>query len=182
MDTDPVHQSRGDRKMTHHFENALIGEALVGEGPEIAHIDLVIGRKGSAVEQAFVSALASPRMGHTPLLAVLEPNLQPKPATLMVNKVTINSASQALLMFGPAQTAVAKAVMDSVAEGTIPEADAEDLLIIVSVFIEWDAEDRKKVQEYNYRATKLAIERAMRGEPTVKEALAKKDSAKHPFA
>ncbi len=168
--------------MTHHFENALIGEALIGEGPEIAHIDLVIGRKGSAVEQAFVTALASPRMGHTPLLAVLEPNLQPKPATLMVNKVTINSASQALLMFGPAQTAVAKAVMDCVAEGTIPVADAEDLLIIVSVFIEWDAEDRKKVQEYNYRATKLAIERAMKGEPTVKEALAKKDSAKHPFA
>ena len=168
--------------MTHHFENALIGEALIGEGPEIAHIDLVVGRKGSAVEQAFVTALASPRMGHTPLLAVLEPNLQPKPATLMVNKVTINSASQALLMFGPAQTAVAKAVMDCVAEGTIPVADAEDLLIIVSVFIEWDAEDRKKVQEYNYRATKLAIERAMKGEPTVKEALAKKDSAKHPFA
>jgi len=168
--------------MTHHFENALIGEALIGKGPEIAHIDLVIGRKGSAVEQAFVTALASPRMGHTPLLAVLEPNLQPKPATLMVNKVTTNSASQALLIFGPAQTAVAKAVMDCVAEGTIPEADAEDLLIIVSVFIEWDAEDRKKVQDYNYRATKLAIERAMKGEPTVKEALAKKDSAKHPFA
>lgn len=168
--------------MTHHFENALIGEALVGEGPEIAHIDLVIGRKGSFVEQAFVAALASPRMGHTPLLAVLEPNLQPKPATLMVNKVTIKSAAQTLLMFGPAQTAVAKAVMDSVAEGTIPEAAAEDLLIIVSVFIEWDAEDRKKVQDYNYRATKLAIERAMGGEPTVKEALAKKDSAEHPFA
>ncbi len=168
--------------MTHHFENALIGEALVGEGPEVAHIDLVIGRKGSAVEQAFVTALASPRMGHTPLLAVLEPNLQPKPATLIVNKVTINSASQALLMFGPAQAAVAKAVMDCVAEGTIPEEEAEELLIIVSVFIEWDAESKTKVHEYNYKATKLAIERATRGEPTVKEALAKKDSAKHPFA
>jgi 5,6,7,8-tetrahydromethanopterin hydro-lyase len=100
----------------------------------------------------------------------------------MVNKVTITSASQALLIFGPAQAAVAKAVMDSVAEGTIPEEEAEDLLIIVSVFIEWDAEDRKKVRDYNYRATKLAIERAMKGEPTVKEALAKKDTAKHPFA
>ena len=163
--------------MTQHFEKALIGEALVGEGPEVAHIDLVIGRKGSTVEQAFVTALASPRMGHTPLLAVLEPNLIPKPATLMVNKVTITNASQALLIFGPAQ-----AVMDSVADGTIPEGDAEDLLIIVSVFIEWDAEDKKKVRDYNYRATKLAIERAMGGEPTVKEALAKKDSAKHPFA
>ena len=168
--------------MTHHFEKALVGEALLGEGAEVAHLDLVIGRKGSAVEDAFVAALASPRMGHTPLLAVLEPNLIPKPATLMVNKVTITNATQALLIFGPAQAAVAKAVMDSVAEGTIPEADAEDLLIIVSVFLQWDAEDKKKVADYNYRATKLAIERAMKGEPTVKEALARKDSAKHPFA
>jgi 5,6,7,8-tetrahydromethanopterin hydro-lyase len=168
--------------MTHHFEKALIGEALAGEGAEIAHIDLVIGRKGTAVEEAFVASLASPRMGHTPLLAVLEPNLITKPATLMVNKVTITNAAQALMIFGPAQAAVAKAVMDTVAEGTIPEDEAEDLLIIVSVFIQWDAKDKKKVADYNYRATKLAIERAMKGEPTVKEALAKKDSAKHPFA
>ena len=93
---------------------SLIGEALAGSGPEIAHIDLVIGPKGGAVETAFMNSLAMPRYGHTPLLAVLEPNLQPKPATLMVNKVTIRKASQAILMFGPAQAAIAKAVMDSV--------------------------------------------------------------------
>lgn len=168
--------------MTHHFNRTLIGEALVGDGPEIAHIDLVIGPKGGAVEQAFVTALASPRKGHTPLLAVLEPNLQPKPATLIVNKVTIKNAKQAILMFGPAQAAVAKAVMDCVAEGLIPEENAEDLLIIVSVFIEWDANDKKKVYDFNYRATLEALERAIVGKPTVKEALAKKDSAKHPFA
>lgn len=74
--------------MMQPFDGILIGEALVGEGPEIAHIDLVIGPKGCCVEQAFVSSLASPAMGHTPLLAVLEPNLPAKPATLMVNKVT----------------------------------------------------------------------------------------------
>lgn len=173
---------KGGKDVTHHFEKTLVGEALVGEGPEIAHIDLVIGAKGSAVEQAFVTALASPREGHTPLLAVLEPNLQPKPCTLMVNKVTITNASQAILMFGPAQAAVAKAVMDSVAEGIIPEDMAEELLIIVSVFVEWDALEKKKVYAYNYEATKLAIRRAMLGEPTVSEALAKKDSARHPFA
>ena len=108
---------------------------MVGEGPEIAHIDLVIGPKGSYVEQAFVSALASPAKGHTPLLAVLEPNLPAKPSTLMVNKVTIKGAGQAILMFGPAQAAVAKAVMDCVAEGTLPQELAEELMIIVSVFI-----------------------------------------------
>jgi 5,6,7,8-tetrahydromethanopterin hydro-lyase len=164
------------------FESSCIGEALVGEGPEIAHIDLVIGTKGSAVEAAFINALASPAKGHTPLLAVLEPNLPAKPSTLMVNKVTIKGAEQAILMFGPAQSAVAKAVMDCVAEGTLPEELAENLLIIVSIFIEWDAKDKKKIFEYNYQATKLAIERAVSRTPTTKEILAKKDSAKHPFA
>jgi 5,6,7,8-tetrahydromethanopterin hydro-lyase len=168
--------------MMQPFESTLVGEALVGEGPEIAHIDLVIGRKGSYVEQAFVSALASPAKGHTPLLAVLEPNLPAKPATLMVNKVTIKGAGQAILMFGPAQAAVAKAVMDCVAEGVLPQELADELMIIVSVFIEWDAKDKKKIYEYNYQATKLAIERAVDRNPKVSEILAKKDSAKHPFA
>ncbi len=164
------------------IENALIGEALVGEGPEVAHIDLVIGKKGSSVEQAFVTALASPERGHTPLLAVLTPNLPAKPPTLMVNKVTIRGANQALLIFGPAQAAVAKAVVDSVAEGIIPEAEADGLLIIASVFIEWDAADKKKIYDWNYEATKIAIRRAMTGEPKMSEVLARKDTAKHPFA
>lgn len=161
---------------------SMIGEALVGEGKEIAHIDLVIGERGGPVEFAFMNSLASPRAGHTPLLAVLEPNLPPKPSTLMINKVTIKNAEQAILMFGPAQMAVAKAVMDSVEEGVIPKEKAEDLLIIVSVFIEWDAEDKEKIFEYNYEATKLAINRAIHNEPKVDEVLAKKDEAKHPFA
>jgi 5,6,7,8-tetrahydromethanopterin hydro-lyase len=161
---------------------SLVGEALVGEGKEIAHIDLVIGEKGGAVEQAFMTSLASPRAGHTPLLAVLEPNLLAKPSTLMINKVTIKNANQAILMFGPAQAAVAKAVMDSVEEGVIPKEKADDLFIIVSVFIEWDAEDKKKIYDYNYEATKLAISRAFKREPNVDDVLAKKEKAKHPFA
>jgi len=161
---------------------SLVGEALVGEGKEIAHIDLVIGEKGGTVEQAFMTSLASPRAGHTPLLAVLEPNLLAKPSTLMINKVTIKNASQAILMFGPAQAAVAKAVMDSVEEGVVPKEKADDLFIIVSVFIEWDAVDKKKIYDYNYEATKLAISRAFKREPNVDDVLAKKEKAKHPFA
>lgn len=167
--------------MAQDFKKVLIGEALVGEGPEIAHIDLAIGAKGSPVEQAFVNSLSMPRQGHTPLLAVITPNLPPKPSTLMVNKVTMKNAGQAVMMFGPAQHAVAMAVMDSVAEGVIPKDKADDLLIIVSVFIEWDARDKKKVHDWNYEATKLAIRRAVLNEPKVDEILAKKDAAKHPF-
>lgn len=161
---------------------SLVGEALVGSGPEVAHIDLVLGPRGGPVEEAFMHSLAMPGQGHTPLLAVLEPNLMPKPATLIVNKVTIKNAAQAALMFGPAQAAVAKAVMDSVEAGVLPKEQADDIFIIVSVFIEWDAKDKDAVYKYNYEATKLAIARALGGKPTVEEALAKKDSAKHPFA
>jgi 5,6,7,8-tetrahydromethanopterin hydro-lyase len=160
----------------------MVGEALVGEGKEVAHIDLVIGETGGAVEQAFMTSLASPRAGHTPLLAVLAPNIPAKPSTLIINKVTIKNAKQAILMFGPAQAAVAKAVMDSVEEGVIPKEKADEFYIIVSVFIEWDAEDKTKIYSYNYQATKLALARAFKNEPTVDGVLAKKDTAEHPFA
>src|SRR5690606_15487412 len=114
--------------------------------------------------------------------AVLTPNLAVKPATVMITKVTIKGATQALQMFGPAQAAVAKAVADSVAEGVIPKEKCEDLVIVCGVFIHWEAEDDKKIYDYNYEATKLSIARAMRGEPSADEMVSKKDSSKHPFS
>jgi 5,6,7,8-tetrahydromethanopterin hydro-lyase len=116
------------------------------------------------------------------LLAVIAPNLMAKPPTVMFNKVTIKGAKQAMQMFGPAQHAVAKAVADSVADGTIAMEDAEDLFICVGVFIHWDAADDKKIQHYNYQAVKEAIARAIKGEPSVKDVVAKRDQVKHPFA
>ena len=159
-----------------------IGEALVGEGNEIAHIDLLIGDKAGPVGHAFADALARQSEGHSNLLAVLTPNLVCKPATVMITKVTIKGAKQAVQMFGPAQTAVAKAVADSVSDGVIPADQAEDLVIVCGVFIHWEAEDDAKIREYNYEATKLAISNAMNHEPSISEILAKKDSAEHPFA
>ena len=159
-----------------------IGEALVGEGNEIAHIDLLIGDKAGPVGHAFADALARQSEGHSNLLAVLTPNLVCKPATVMITKVTIKGAKQAVQMFGPAQTAVAKAVADSVSDGVIPADQAEDLVIVCGVFIHWEAEDDAKIREYNYEATKLAISNAMNHQPPISEILAKKDSAEHPFA
>ena len=98
----------------------MVGESLVGEGNEVAHIDLLIGSKGGPVGQAFAAALLNQKEGHTNLLAVVAPNLPAKPDTLMANKVTIKGATQAVQMFGPAQAAVARAVVDSVREGVIP--------------------------------------------------------------
>lgn len=163
------------------FNRVLYAEALVGERPEVAHIDLVMGPRGSCVETAFVQALASPQRGHIPLPAIIAPNLPAKPATLMVNKVTMKRAKQALRMFGPAQHAIGMAVMDCVADGTIPKDLTDDLFIIVSVFIAWDARDKENIHDWNYEAVKIAIKNAINGEPSVDEILAKKDTAEHPF-
>lgn len=159
----------------------FIGEGLVGEGNEIAHIDLLIGSKDGPVGVAFANALATQSAGHTNLLAVLEPNVAIKPATVMITKVTIKGMKQAVQMFGPAQFAVAKAVADSVGAGVIPKDQAENLVIVCGVFIHPAAEDDKKIYQYNYEATKLAIANAMQGKPSVDEMVAKKDSASHPF-
>jgi 5,6,7,8-tetrahydromethanopterin hydro-lyase len=159
-----------------------IGEALVGEGNEVAHIDLLIGSKDGPVGTAFANALADQKSGHSNLLAVLTPNLLCKPATVLITKVTIKGAKQAVQMFGPAQAAVAKAVADSVAGGVIPKNEVENLVIVCGVFIHWDAKDDNKIHQYNYEATKLSIQRAMKNEPKIEEILSKKDTAKHPFS
>lgn len=158
-----------------------VGEALAGEGNEIAHIDLLIGDKNGPVGTAFANALADQKAGHSNLLAVLTPNLAVKPATVMITKVTIKGARQAVQMFGPAQAAVANAVADSVEAGVIPKDQAEKLVIVCGVFIHWEAADDKKIFKYNYDATKMAIANAMSNSPSVDEMLAKKKDAKHPF-
>jgi 5,6,7,8-tetrahydromethanopterin hydro-lyase len=159
-----------------------VGESLVGDGNEVAHIDLIMGPRGSAAETAFANALTNNKDGFTSLLAVIGPNLLCKPATILFNKVTIKGAKQAVQMFGPAQHAVAKAVADSVAEGVIPQSEADNIFICVGVFIHWEANDDKKIQDFNYRATKEAIARAVKGEPSAAEVVAKRNEVKHPFA
>lgn len=165
-----------------NITKVCVGEALVGDGNEVAHIDLIIGPRGSPAEITFCRTLASQREGHNGLLAVVAPNLPCKPNTVMFNKVTIKGAKQAVQMFGPAQYAVAKAVTDCVKDGTIPIAEADDLFVCVGVFIHWEATDDKKIQQFNYEATKLSLKRAIAGTPTAREVLEQADKAKHPFA
>lgn len=157
----------------------LVGEALVGEPPEVAHIDLIIGKKNGPIGLSFANSLAQPRMGHTPILAVVRPNLPVKPATLIVPKVTIRDLEGAELVFGPAQSAVAKAIADSVEKGIIPKEMVEDLVVIVSVFIHPRGKDYQRVYRYNYAATKLALKRAMEGFPDINVVLEEKPKSAH---
>ncbi|MCK5432990.1 MAG: formaldehyde-activating enzyme [Gammaproteobacteria bacterium] len=164
------------------IDRVLLGEALVGDGNEVAHIDLMMGPRGSAAEAAFCNALTNNKDGFSTLLAVVAPNLACKPDTILFNKVTIKGAKQAVQMFGPAQRAVAMAVMDCVEDGTIPADEADDIFVSVGVFIHWEADDDAKIQDYNYEATKLSIKRAVAREPKAAEVLSKRGSAGHPFA
>jgi 5,6,7,8-tetrahydromethanopterin hydro-lyase len=159
-----------------------IGEALAGDGNEVAHLDLLIGSKTGPVGTAFANALANQSHGHNNLLAVLTPNLICKPATVLITKVTIKNLDQAVLMFGPAQAGVAKAVADCAADGTIPAGAVDDLVIVCGVFIHPEAKDKAKILKYNYEATKLSIQRAMKNQPALSEITAQKDTVKHPFA
>lgn len=164
------------------IDRVLVGEALVGDGNEVAHIDLIMGPRGSAAEAAFCNALTNNKDGFSTLLAVVAPNLATRPYTILYNKVTIKGATQAVQMFGPAQRGVSMAVMDCVEDGTIPADEADDIFISVGVFIHWLAEDNAKIQDYNYEATKLSIKRAVAREPKSSEVLQKRGSAEHPFA
>ena len=159
----------------------LIGESLVGEGNEVAHVDLIIGDKNGPVGQAFATGLTSLSAGHTPLLAVIRPNLPPKPHTLIVPKVTVKNMEDTGKIFGPAQAAVAKAIADSAEEGTIPLDKLDDWVIICSVFIHPQATDYRKIYQYNYGATKMALQRALKKYPSLEKIIYDKDRAKHPI-
>ena len=160
-----------------------VGEGLVIEGSDldnVAHIDLLIGPKDGPVGTAFANALASQSAGHTNLLALVSPNIPAKPATVMITKVTLKGGKQVMQMFGPAQAAVGRAVVDSVVEGVLPKGKAEDWVIVCGVFIAPTANDNKKIYKNNYEATKLAIKNAVGNTPSIDEIIAKKET-KHPF-
>ena len=159
----------------------FIGEALIGEGNEVAHIDLMVGDKEGPVGQAFANGLTQLSVGHTPLLAVIRPNLPPKPFTLIIPKVTVKDMDQVSKIFGPAQASVAKAIADAVEEGVVPKDQIEKLVIVCSVFIHPQAEDFRKIYHYNYSATKLALKRALTNYPPLEKIAYDKDRAKHPI-
>ena len=159
-----------------------VGEALIGAAPDLAHVDLIMGSKEGPVGISFANAISTPSMGHGGLLACIRPNLVPKPYTLIIPKVTVSKMEDANKIFGPAQAAVAKAVADAVEERIIPIDKIDDWLIIVSVFIHPEANDYRKIYQYNYGATKLALQRALKRYPPIEKIFYDKDRAKHPVA
>lgn len=159
----------------------LIGESFVGDGPEAAHLNVVLGRRGSAVEAAWAGALAAPRAGHVPFVTVLRPGLPVRPFTLFVNKAAIEGDRHGTLTWGAGQAGVAAGVARALAEGLIPANDAPDLLLIAAVWVAPGAADEELVYENNRAATYGAIRAAIAGEPSAAEVMAAADSPANPF-
>jgi len=173
------------------IDRVLVGEGLViedrpdGSGLDlknVAHIDLIMGPRGSAAEDAFCRTLTDQKEGVNGLLAIIAPNMMVKPNTVMFNKVTLRNTKQSMQMFGPAQRGISMAVMDCVADGTIPVEEADDVFICIGVFIDQTADMDDRIQDWNYEATKLAIKSAVAREPKAANLLKIYKDTSHPFA
>ena len=158
----------------------LIGEGFSGAGPNAAHVNTVLGPRDGPVGTAWATALATPRRGHSSFVVVARPNMPVKPPTLFVNKAEIRG-DLGFLHWGAAQAAVARGVLESVAEGTIPQGSIEDLALIAAVWVDWAASDEEEVYANNVEATRAALEAAAEGRPRLEELLAIRAEPENPF-
>jgi 5,6,7,8-tetrahydromethanopterin hydro-lyase len=142
-----------------------IGESFVGDAANAAHVNTVLGPRDGPAGTAFATALATPRAGHTPFVAVVQPGLPAKPVTLFVNKAAIASDAHAELTWGAAQAGVAGGVMDAVYAGVLEGAELEELVLIAAVWVNPEADDADAVYANNRAATREAIEAGRRGRP-----------------
>jgi 5,6,7,8-tetrahydromethanopterin hydro-lyase len=142
--------------------DGAIGEGWSGEVPNGSHINLVVARRGSPTAAAATAVLASPRPGHLPILACLKGAGTPvRPATILVNKVTLESDSLQRMTWGAAQLGIAQGVLDAVADGLLDADEAADVLLLVAVWVDPDAEDESAVRGANREATRAAIADAL---------------------
>jgi 4-hydroxy-tetrahydrodipicolinate synthase len=156
------------------------GEALVEpDSNEVAHIDLLLGTIDGPVGRAYADVLAKPNKDHEALQVILEPNLAVKPPTIMVPTVPVKGMRDASLVYGPAQEALAKAVIQSVEDGILPETD--ELVLIAKVFVHPSATSRNRIYINNLKAMRHAIRKAMEGRPTFEELKNNEKNSRHPL-
>ncbi|MDR3499941.1 MAG: formaldehyde-activating enzyme [Parvibaculum sp.] len=139
----------------------MIGESYVGEGIDAAHLNLMLGPRDGPVGQAFANALAAPRMGYIPFMAVVRPNVPATPATLFVSKGDLRGPKHENLVWGPAQLGVARGITEALVEGDLPPEAEHGWVAIAAVWVSWDASDADAVYRNNHQATRLAVRRAL---------------------
>jgi 5,6,7,8-tetrahydromethanopterin hydro-lyase len=137
--------------------DGLIGEAWAGEPPDGCHVNVVLAERGSATAAAAVGALANPSPGHTPFLVCLGPGNLVRPATIFVNKTTIDSDTLGRLTWGAAQLGVGQGVLDLVADGRL----RTDVVVLAIVWIDPEAGDESALRRSSRAAMRTAISDAL---------------------
>jgi 5,6,7,8-tetrahydromethanopterin hydro-lyase len=156
----------------------IIGESFVGEGVNVAHVNTVLGPREGPVGAAWVTALATPRAGFAPFVAIAAPGVAVVPPTLFVNKAAIDGETHAKLTWGAAQAGVAGGVGLALGEGVIDQSQAGGLVLIAAVWVNPSADDSQAIYENNTTATLQALRNGKAGGPGIEEFLA---AAREPF-
>jgi 5,6,7,8-tetrahydromethanopterin hydro-lyase len=163
------------------------GEALVeDEAPwSAAEPEVVIGELDGPVGHAIAQLMGDQSKGHSKVFAILNCDVQVRPVTVMVSKVTVNNEKYTNILMGTVQAAIANGVLDAVRAGDIPKEKANDLGIIVSVWL--DPAVTKEEIDFNIlfkthrAAIAKAIGKAMRNEPSIDWLLENQDKITHCF-
>jgi len=165
-----------------------VGEALVAGGPPgtAAEPEVVIGELDGPVGNAFANLIGDQVKGHSRVLAIMNTDIMVKPATLMVSKVTVNKERYTNILMGTVQGAIANGVLDAVRSGDIPKEKANDLGIIVSVWLnplvaKTDDLDHEILFDIHRKATTLAIHKAMNNEPYIDWLLENQEKIIHKY-
>ena len=163
------------------------GEALVeaDEAWSAAEPEVIIGELDGPVGYAIANLLGDQVKGHTRVFAILNSDVQVRPTTLMVSKVTVSNERYTNLLMGTVQAAIAHGVLDAVRAGDLPKKKVNDLGIIVSVWLDpaviTTEIDPELLFKTNREATAKAIHKAMHHEPSIDWLLANQDKVQHYF-
>lgn len=164
------------------------GEALVAGGPPgtAAEPEVVIGELDGPFGTAFANLLGDQVKGHSRVLAIMNTDIMVRPATLMVSKVTVDNSRYTNILMGTVQGAIANGVLDAVRSGDIPKEKANDLGIIVSVWLnpmvaKQDDLDHQVLFDIHRKATSTAIHKAMHHEPSIDWLLENQEQITHKY-
>ncbi len=161
-------------------DRIFIGEGFVGEGINAAHINTVMGKRSGPVGTAWATALATPRVGHVPFVAVASPGSPILPFTLFVNKSTIENDAHGVLTWGAAQAGLAAGVGQAHIDGHMP-SDVDEYVLIAAVWVNPAANDEEAVFANNRAATLSALAMARSGVTDVAGAIASMVNPSNPY-
>lgn len=164
------------------------GEALVAGGPPgtAAEPEIVIGELDGPVGTAIATLTGDQVQGHTRVFAILNTDIQVRPVTLMVSKVTVKNTRYTNILMGTVQAAIANGVLDAVRNGDIPKDKVNELGIICSVWlaptvIKAENLDHRKLFDIHREAMAKAIHKAMNHQPSIDWLLENQEKIVHKY-